>query len=171
MVQTRSSFKKNTTDTNVEVNRDVAVESNKNTMIQKKRKTTTQNSILKPIEASKKTTKKVVNARDAGTSKNSKSKSVVDPCKDKVILRKTTKTSIALNVYLLECRKEYIKNHPGETRLPEEENVAAQKKFLELVKTTNYYIVKKYIKKFKDEEAARIARNPRCVRYFLGFKF
>ncbi|CAO2826138.1 unnamed protein product [Amaranthus hypochondriacus] len=82
MVQTRSSFKKNTTDTNVEVNRDVAVESNKNTMIQKKRKTTTQNSILKPIEASKKTTKKVVNARDAGTSKNSKSKSVVDPCKD-----------------------------------------------------------------------------------------
>ncbi|CAO2841931.1 unnamed protein product [Amaranthus hypochondriacus] len=135
-------------------------------MIQKKRKTTSQ-----PIEASKKTTKKVVNARDAGTSKNSKSKSVVDPCKGKVILRKTTKTSIALNAYLLECREEYIKNHPGETRLPEEENVAAQKKFFELVKTTNYYIVKKYIKKFKDEEAARIARNPRCVRYFLGFKF
>ncbi|XP_057547717.1 uncharacterized protein LOC130826173 [Amaranthus tricolor] len=170
MVQTRSSFKKNTTDTNVEVNRDVTEASNRNTMIQKKRKTIAENSILKPIEASKKTTKKVVNARDAGTSKDSKSKSVVDPCKDKVILRKTTKTSIALDVYLCEYQKEYIKNHPGETKLPEEENFKAQKKFRELVKTTKYYIVKKYLKKFKDEEAARIARNPRCVRYFLGFK-
>ncbi|XP_021738114.1 uncharacterized protein LOC110704610 [Chenopodium quinoa] len=156
MVQTRSSSKKNTTNTNVEVNRDVAEASNKNTMNQKKRKTTAENSILKPIEASKKTTKKVVNAQDAGTSKNSKSKSVVDPYEGKVILRKTTKADIALDVYMKEYYNEYIKNHPGETKLPREEISAGQKKFRELVKTTNYYIVKKCLKKLKDDEAARM---------------
>ncbi|XP_021762218.1 uncharacterized protein LOC110726987 [Chenopodium quinoa] len=150
MVQTRSSSKKNTTDTNVEVNRDVAEASNKNTMNQKKRKATAENSILKPIEASKKTTKKVVNARD--------------PYEGEVIVRKMTNADIALDVYMKEYQDEYIKNHPGETKLPREERLAVKKKFRELVKTTKYYIVKKYIKKLKDDEAARYARNPRSER-------